>query len=114
MKLDLVEHRDGTLIVRLLGELDRMSGPLFQRMMESAAGPGRRRVVVNLKGIDCLDSYNIATLVALRGLLDARGISPVFVSDVDTLRHLLQLAGLGDRLTLAASEEEALKPAAGG
>ncbi|MBI4230761.1 MAG: STAS domain-containing protein [Planctomycetes bacterium] len=108
MKLDIVEHANGALIVRLLGELDRLSGPMFQQMMQAAIGPKRRRVVVNLKGIDCLDSYNIAILMSLRRAIEVQGASTIFVSDIAAIRHLLKIAGLQDDLALAASEEEAL------
>ncbi len=55
-----------TIVVALHGELDLTSAPAFERELQEAAGSKPTRIVIDLSGLDFMDS------TGLRALLQAR------------------------------------------
>jgi anti-sigma B factor antagonist len=66
-QLVIDSRRDGdTLVLSLRGELDLTSAPAFDRELEQVAANGPTRLVIDLSGLDFMDS------TGLRALLQAR------------------------------------------
>lgn len=92
-------HEDGTLVVRLVGELDVATAPdvaEFVQLEVSAVQP--QHLVVDVAEVGFVDSSGLAALLAVRrgvpdGVLVVRRASP-------QLRRLLAITGVGDVLVL--------------
>lgn len=63
-----VIHGEGSVVLRLSGELDIATAPLLRRAIAEVVGPRLRAVIVDLAGLHFLDVYGS------RALADARHI----------------------------------------
>jgi anti-sigma B factor antagonist len=108
------EVKDGLLIVRqvdegervrlsLQGELDLSNAPTAELKLNEALG-SENAVLVDLRKLEFLDSTGIALLVA--ALQRDRAAQLTFLpSETASVRRLLSLTGLDERLPLAGIEE---------
>jgi len=84
-------------IVRLRGELDIESAPDLERVLLRSRPPGQR-VVLDLGGLEFMDSTGLRVLLRARSAAD-EGRWQVFVRDVPpTIRRLFDMTGVHDAL----------------
>jgi anti-anti-sigma factor len=97
---------DGTLLVlRLHGELDLMSVPTVEEAIERHGG--RQAVVVDLGGLEFMDSSGLRMIVELRNRDDGTGVA--FVAPVEQrVGRVLDMTGVRSKLTWVTEPREAL------
>jgi anti-anti-sigma factor len=110
-----VEDRDGVALVRLSGEIDMsntdsLAAEIHERVSNRALG-----AIVDLSGVDYIDSYGLGLLFDLGRRLGTRqqGLALV-IPAWSHLRRLADLVELGSVVPLADSVEEARASLAGG
>jgi stage II sporulation protein AA (anti-sigma F factor antagonist) len=109
------EVKNGTLILRLSGELDLKTASDFRSTIERGLlGPQLRNVVVNLSAVSFIDSSGIGVLLGRYKELSQLGGQLVLVGVKPHVKTLLELSGLSRVIPFAVSEAEALELVAAG
>lgn len=103
-----VQQRDGWVVVALRGQLDVATAPDFrQRLLELQFGP-TPRVVIDLDGVEFLDSLGLGVLVGALKRARTHGGELVLVCTRARIRHLLDLTRLSEVVRVVSSVDEAL------
>jgi anti-sigma B factor antagonist len=90
---------NGRTLVRLGGELDMSTVPLLEERLREALAGGGRRLVVDLRGLDFMDSTGL-TLLMRWGLGAAQdGYELALVRGEDRVHRLFEITGLDSRFT---------------
>ena len=58
-----VSERDGWAVLAVQGEVDVYTAPRFRERLIELVSQGKHRIVVNLEGVDFLDSTGLGVLV---------------------------------------------------
>ena len=97
-----VQHREGHVEIALRGELDIAGSPGVRAALLGLVEAGHAHLVVDLSGLDLIDSTGISALVAARrsalgagGGFCVRRASPV-------VRRVLAISGLVEHLNVSA------------
>ena len=111
MLFDLqVAEIDGWTVLAPVGELDLASAPqLRQEGMRLVSG-GVRQVVLDLGGVDFVDSMGLSVLVGLRKRLTAVGGALRVARPGDQANRVLELTGLSLAVPIFATLDDALAP----
>lgn len=112
------EHRDGTAIITLVGDLDIVTS----RQLDDTLADSRRtvdRVVIDLSAVDFMDTSSLAVIVShWKGLIAAGGSLALAGARFQYTRTLW-ITGLADRIPmydtvdLAIAAQQAASDAAG-
>ena len=85
---------DGAVTVTVRGEIDAGTAGAFWERLAAVAGASPRRLVIDLAGVDFLDSAGLHAFVRLRKALP--GHCPVILrSPQPRARQVFELTGLG-------------------
>src|SRR3712207_2385604 len=111
MTMNLVIERQDegdVAVLALRGELDVESGPKLREALLEAIGQDGRRVVVDLEGVDFIDSAGLGVLVG--GLKRARSNDGdlVLVATGRNILKVFEITGLTRVFELHAAREAAL------
>jgi len=87
-------------VLLLEGELDPHTAPLLEREIEQRAEAGQVDVVLDLQGLQFIDSSGLRVLIAAHRDLERRGGSLVLRSPSETAQRLLEITGLVDHITI--------------
>lgn len=106
------ERRGDVLIVHLFGELDIYTVPALRRQLTRHDRP-ETSLVVDLSGVELIDSCGLGLLVSLRNraTVSERKIALVLVDP--RLKDILHITGLGDAFVQSPTVELALEAVAG-
>ena len=108
MDVTVEPQSDGVAVVRLVGRLDLASSEAVKQQLVQAVGDGHRRLVVDLDGVDFLDSSGLGALIGgLKVARVARGNLRIARPN-DQVRLVLELTTLDRVLQPYATVEEAL------
>ena len=88
-----VLEESGTLVVRLKGEVDLDGSPAVRQLLLDCVGR-ERDVVVDLSGVDYIDSSGIASLVEALQVASRQGTEFGLVAVVGQVRRVFELARL--------------------
>ena len=103
-----VEEQGGWAVARVSGDIDLTSAPrLRERIVQVVVG-GQPRVVLDLQGVDFVDSTGLGVIVGVLKRTRSQGGDLRLVSTRSGLQKILALTGLDQALPLAATVEEAL------
>jgi anti-sigma B factor antagonist len=98
------QDRDGQCRIRVKGEIDLYSSPGLRAAITSAVPGSKNGVVVDLSGVEYMDSSGVATLVeGLRAAME-RNISYVLLSPSASVLKVLQLSRLDAVFTIRDAE----------
>jgi anti-sigma B factor antagonist len=94
-------HRhDGVTTVTISGAMDLDSVGHVERVIgETVDSPGTTKVVVDLSGVDFLDSSGIASLLKGRRVADGSGVAYLVVGAEGMVRRVLDLTGVWAHLS---------------
>jgi anti-anti-sigma factor len=105
-----VETRDearGTVLT-VTGELDLASAPALEDELEKAMHSSAGAVVVDLRGLDFIDSTGLSVLVKAHQRAQETNCRFGLVRGGAQVQRLLALTGLEERLTVADEPEDLL------
>ena len=94
-----VAHDDGTVHVRPAGELDMSTAPAVEQRLTEARGAGVRRIVVDLRGLDFMDSTGLTLLARWALEADRDRYAFALIAGSGRIQWLFELTGLVDRFT---------------
>lgn len=94
-------------VLRAAGEVDFDVAPQFKRRISSLIEGGDRRLVVDLSGVEFIDSTAIGVLVGAIRRMRAAGGSLVVVCDNDEVRAIFEAVGLENVIPLHHSHQDA-------
>ncbi len=99
---------DGRTIVAATGEVDVYTAPVLDDALSTAVAGGATRVVVDLSGVDFLDSTGLSVLVkALKRVRDSDGSLDVVVT-AERVNKVFRITGLDQVIPVHASLADAL------
>jgi anti-sigma B factor antagonist len=102
-----VEHTDGTVLVRLAGELDLYNADAVREALFHAAAQEPERLVVDLTEVQFIDSTALGVLIEARSkLLNRRGFL-LAAPGLET-RRALEISGLDRHFSIHATVDEAV------
>ena len=105
-----VDVRDAPdrVVVSLSGELDMASAPLLQTAVENAELAAKNVVVLDLQGLQFLDSTGLRVILAVRKACQERGQQIAVTRGSEQVERLLAVTGVGDHLQTIASADAPL------
>ncbi|MBP2325771.1 anti-sigma B factor antagonist [Kibdelosporangium banguiense] len=116
LTVDVQPHPRGIPLVRLLGDVDLATAPLFQRAVEQQVAQ-RQRFVVDMDGVDFLSSAGLAVLVDVRQQMAEKDLKWAVVAARATVTRPLEITGLLTMLpifdTVPAALDAVADPVAG-
>jgi anti-sigma B factor antagonist len=93
------DERDGRLLLTLRGELDIATAPELETLLDVRLGAGRE-VVVDLRGLDFMDSSGVRVLVAAHAQAGRAGtrMSLVRPEPGSAVAKIIEVSGLDGEL----------------
>lgn len=104
-EIPTVEVEDG-LVVSPSGALDVAGAPALHTLLQRALDDGAARIVLDLSGVDFIDSTALRVLVSVHKRLSATGFA--VVCPHARIRRIFDLTALDRVLTLTNTVDEAL------
>jgi anti-anti-sigma factor len=102
--LALEHDREGDVpVLRLRGELDRLMVDDVDRIVRELAASTTSSLVLDLRGLEFIDSAGLRSLSRANTLLAASGRTLVVRAPTPAVRRLIELVGLIDILTIEPS-----------
>jgi anti-anti-sigma factor len=102
--LALEHDREGqTPVLRLRGELDRLTVDEVDRTVRELAAATTSSLVLDLRDLEFIDSAGLRSLSRAHSLLAASGRTLVVRAPTPSVRRLIELVGLLDILTIEPS-----------
>jgi anti-anti-sigma factor len=93
--------------VAIHGEVDVAAVPKLERALEAAIETTAGGFVIDLSGVEFLDSSGLLALLNARGLLAREERALAVVCPASPVRHLLEVAGVSELLAVCDSREDA-------
>jgi anti-sigma B factor antagonist len=99
---------DAAVVVDVRGELDIATAPMLRQHLTGVVERGPELLVVDLTGVEFLDSVTLAVLLATRKALGEASRMAVVVPPDSYTRLIFDVAGVDQWLHVVASRDEAL------
>jgi anti-sigma B factor antagonist len=103
-----VRNADATTVISVSGELDLASSPALEEELERVAQSDAQLVVVDLRGLEFMDSTGLSVLVRAHQRAEENGRRLGLINGSQQVQRLLTLTGVADRLALTDVPEELL------
>lgn len=101
--------RDGFVVLTVGGSIDMETSPELRAGLDELLAGGASKLVVDLGGVDFLDSSALGVLVGVRKQMGAAGVLRVACADPSLVR-LFEITRLTEMLTVVPSVDDALAP----
>lgn len=103
-------HTTGCVMtLALSGELDLVSSPALDRAIGDHAESDLELVVVDLRGLDFMDSTGLHAVLRIQQDAHERGRRFALIRGPDQIQRLFELTGLTETLTIVDSPEQLLE-----
>jgi anti-sigma B factor antagonist len=103
-----IRYAADRVILTLTGELDMASAPMLQSAVEGADLDARELVVLDLKGLEFIDSTGLRVILAVRKLCVERGQDLAITQGSPQVERLLSVTGVADHLKMIPSPDAPL------
>lgn len=97
-----IEEHAGAVHVRLAGELDISTATRLEDSLQRAEAEGPALLVIDLSGLDFMDSTGLRLLISADGRAREAGRRLVLVQGNEMVRRVLRLTRLDERLEIVA------------
>jgi len=97
--------REGGVHVSLLGELDIATAPKLEDEVRRLEAAGCRLIVIDLRGLEFMDSSGLRALLAADTRARDRGARLVIVRGDDRIQRVLRITRLDERLEIVDDAE---------
>lgn len=101
-------ERDGWTVLTLTGQLDVATAPDLRQTLQQVQYAGDGRVVVDLAGVEFLDSFGLGVLIGGVKRARSHGGRLVLAAASRRVMQIFELAGLEAALPLAPDVEAAI------
>ncbi|MGH2876315.1 MAG: STAS domain-containing protein [Solirubrobacteraceae bacterium] len=101
-----VRRLQDAAVIAVAGELDLASGPELEAELERVAGPDMRLLVIDLSGLEFMDSTGLSIIVRAHQRLDGEGCELGLVRGSPQVQRLLDLTGVAERLRIVDAPDE--------
>ena len=109
MDLDLdVSEKNGVAVLAVKGEVDVYTAPRLREKLVELVTQGKHRIVVDLEGVEFLDSTGLGVLVGGLKKVRAHDGSLDLVCTQDRLLKIFRITGLAKVFVIHDSAEAAL------
>ncbi|MCZ6799972.1 MAG: STAS domain-containing protein [Nitrospirae bacterium] len=107
--MHIAEHfLEQNLVLTVSGRLNLYSRKIFQAVMKNAESSNIECVVVDLSGVDYLDSVALGLLVLSQVNLSIKGIPLCLVGPQGGVREVLEISNIGQFIPVYQTVEEAI------
>jgi anti-sigma B factor antagonist len=89
-----VSHVDGSIRIRPVGELDMSTAPVLQASLRDARASGHRRLVIDLRELEFMDSTGLTLLTRWSLGAERDGYDLALVAGSDRIQRLFELTRL--------------------
>lgn len=103
-----IERRNGAVIVHLGGELDLYNAPDVRSTLLAVTAEQPDRLVIDLGGVEFIDSTMLGVLIEARGKLSNRRSFLLAAPGLETHRAL-RISGLDEHLSVHGTVDAALE-----
>ena len=103
-----VSEISGWTVVSVHGELDVATSPSLRERLIQLVGEGSARLVLDLEGVDFLDSTGLGTIVSALKRARTHGGDLRLVCTEARIRRLFEITGLDKAVALHASLDDAV------
>nr|CTQ97718.1 Anti-sigma F factor antagonist (spoIIAA-2); Anti-sigma B factor antagonist RsbV [Kibdelosporangium sp. MJ126-NF4] len=93
LTVDVQPHPRGVPLLRVLGDVDLATAPVFQQAVREQVAR-RHKFVVDMDGVDFLSSAGLAVLVDLREQMAENNLKWAVVAGRQTVTRPLEITGL--------------------
>jgi anti-sigma B factor antagonist len=97
-----------TYVVSVTGEIDSFTSPALEQELDWVLGDGASNAVVDLGGVDFIDSTALRVLLKALPRFSQRGGNLVLVSDDRRVLRTLEITGLDRKFTVEPKLSEAI------
>ena len=108
-----LSERDGLSVLAVSGEVDVATVPRLREQLHSLVAQGQTHVVVDLDGVDFLDSTGLGVLVGALKRLRSSGGELHLICTQPRIRKVFEVTGLTKVFPMHDSVDEAVAGAAG-
>jgi anti-sigma B factor antagonist len=103
-------HSTGRAItLALTGELDLVSSPAMERVMDDLSRSDAELIIVDLSGLEFMDSTGLHLLIRVQQRAQEAGRRFALIRGREAVQRLFELTGLADSLTVVDSAEQLLE-----
>lgn len=99
------EQRSGEFRVLLFGDLDILAFEEIDQMLAGAQRNGDQRVIVDLRGLEFIDSTGIRALLLAYKRAESGGNQLCFIRGQEGIQRIFQLVGLDNRLPFCEDDD---------
>ncbi len=105
--LEVDQSRSPYTVLSVKGEVDVYTAPRLREKLVELVSEGHRKVVVDLEGVDFLDSTGLGVLVGGLKRLRSHGGDLMLVSTQARILKVFEITGLTGVFRISSSVEEA-------
>lgn len=106
-----VTQRDGWAVLAVSGEVDVATAPRLRERLVGLVSEGRHQIVVDLEGVDFLDSTGLGVLVGALKRVRTHGGDLALVCTQPRVLKVFEITGLTKVFPMHASVDEAVTAA---
>jgi anti-sigma B factor antagonist len=106
-EISVDERAEDYSMISVRGEVDLHTAPKVQSAIERAAENGVHAVVVDMSGIEFMDSTALSTFMRAKDSLDKRGVSLRLTTPSRAVERIFDVTGFRDYFEVFPSREDA-------
>jgi anti-sigma B factor antagonist len=103
-----VRTERGATVIAVSGELDLASSPILEERLEQVFGSDSTSVILDLRRLDFMDSTGLSVLIKAHQSAEEASQRLYLVKGPPQVQRLLNLTGVGERLSVLEAPEDAL------
>ncbi|WP_273844133.1 STAS domain-containing protein [Rubrobacter calidifluminis] len=107
-EVTLDEHAAEYSVIAVRGEVDLHTAPKLKYAIERGANGGVRAIVLDISGVEFMDSTALSTFMRVHDSLKEKGVALRLASPSRAVERIFEVTGFGDYFEVYPSREEAI------